>query len=56
MERTERGRMPMRLEVLLATMDQTDDSVLDSIAVRSDVIVCNQTSVKTDYKKYSANK
>ena len=45
----------MRLEVLLATMDQTDDSVLDSIAVRSDVIVCNQTSVKTDYKKYTKN-
>lgn len=42
----------MRLEVLLATMEQTDDSILDEIGVQSDVIVCNQTSTKTDYKQY----
>lgn len=42
----------MKLEVLLATMNQTDDSVLDSIGVHSDVLVCNQTDVETDYKSY----
>lgn len=47
--------MAMRLEVLLATIDQTDDSVLDALGLRSDVIVCNQTNVKTDYRTYTKN-
>ncbi|MBQ8029475.1 MAG: glycosyltransferase [Clostridia bacterium] len=42
----------MNLEVLLATMDQTDDSVLDFMGVNSDIIVCNQNSEKTDYRSY----
>lgn len=45
----------MRLEVLLATMDQKDDSVLDTIGLHSDVIVCNQNNTKTDYKQYTKN-
>lgn len=45
----------MRLEVLLATMDQKDDSVLDRIGLHSDVIVCNQTNEKTDYHAYIRN-
>ena len=45
----------MRLEVLLATMNQTDDSVLDSMGVHSDIIVCNQTDDKTGYKEYEKN-
>lgn len=45
----------MRLEVLLATMDQSDDSIIDEIGLRSDVIVCNQTIDKTDYRKYTKN-
>ena len=39
--------------MLLATMDQQDDSILDTIGVNSDVIVCNQTKDKTDYKEYT---
>ena len=37
----------------MATMDQTDDSVLDAIGVFSDVIVCNQNNTETGYKTYS---
>ena len=45
----------MKLEVLLATMDQMDDSVLDTTGICSDVIVCNQNVAKTDYRKYIKN-
>ena len=45
----------MKLEVLLATIDQTDDAVLDAIGLHSDVIVCNQNTEKTDYKVYTKN-
>ena len=45
----------MNLEVLLATIDQKDDSVLDEMKVKSDVIVCNQTNEKTDYRIYTKN-
>ena len=45
----------MKLEVLLATVDQKDDSVLDEIRLNSDVIVCNQTPEKSDYKVYEKN-
>lgn len=43
----------MKLEVLLATMNQCDDSVLDTMGVCSDVIVCNQAKAKTDYRVYT---
>lgn len=43
----------MKLEVLLATINQTDDSVLDSMGVCTDVIVCNQTPERTDYLQYA---
>lgn len=46
----------MKLEVLLATIDQVDDRVIDSIGVASDILVCNQTSTKTDYRKYIKNR
>lgn len=42
----------MKLEVLLATMNQIDDSVLDAVRLHSDVIVCNQTDNKTGYRQY----
>lgn len=42
----------MTFEVLLATMNQSDDSVLDSLGIKSDVIVCNQNDTKTGYRKY----
>lgn len=42
----------MRLEILLATMNQTDDSVLDTMKVQSDIIVCNQNSEQTAYRNY----
>ena len=45
----------MRLEVLLATIDQQDDLLLDDMKVKSDIIVCNQTGEKTDYKVYMRN-
>ncbi len=42
----------MKLEVLLATMNQTDDSVLSDMRVSSDVIVCNQNKSNTGYRQY----
>ncbi len=45
----------MKLEVLLATMRQTDDRVLDNMAVTTDVVVCNQNEEKTDYRAYDRN-
>lgn len=45
----------MRLEVLLATIDQESDSLLDDMKVKSDIIVCNQTNKKNGYKVYARN-
>lgn len=45
----------MKLEVLLATMDQTDDSVLDAVGLHSDVLVCNQNKDQTAYRAYEKN-
>lgn len=45
----------MKLEVLLATMNRTDDTLLDEMRINSDVIVCNQNNEKTDYRKYTKN-
>ena len=39
----------MKLEVLLATMNRTDDTLLDEMRINSDVIVCNQNNEKTDF-------
>ena len=49
------GTVTMKFEVLLATIDQTDDSILDTMGLRSDVIVCNQTNEKTDYRVFTKN-
>ena len=45
----------MKLEVLLATIDQTDDSVLDEMKVTTDIIVCNQNKDKSGYRGYTKN-
>ena len=45
----------MKFEVLLATIDQTNDAVLDAMNVQSDVLVCNQTPEKTAYVQYEKN-
>ena len=45
----------MKLEVLLATIDQTDDSVLDEMKLTTDVLVCNQNTDKTGYRTYTKN-
>ena len=45
----------MKLEVLLATIDQTDDSVLDEMKVTTDIIVCNQNKDKSGYRVYTKN-
>jgi glycosyltransferase involved in cell wall biosynthesis len=45
----------MTLEVLLATMGQCDDTVLDQMAIASDVLVCNQNNQKTEYRTYEKN-
>jgi len=42
----------MKLEVLIATMNQPDDSLLDAMGIHSDVIVCNQNELTTDYREY----
>lgn len=42
----------MQFEALVATMDQPDDTFLDTMGLRSNVIVCNQNSDKTDYRAY----
>lgn len=42
----------MKLEILLATMNQPDDSVLDDMGVTSDVIVCNQNPEVTAFREY----
>lgn len=42
----------MKLEVLLATMNQPDDSVLDAMNISTDIIVCNQNEHRADYKNY----
>lgn len=45
----------MTLEILLATIDQTNDAVLDEMGVHSDVIVCNQNNDRTAYAVYEKN-
>lgn len=45
----------MKLEVLLATMNQKDDSILDRMAVNSDVVVCNQNDHRHEYLFYQRN-
>lgn len=45
----------MNFEILLATIDQRDDTILDAMKVRSNVIVCNQTAEKTGYTTYTKN-
>ena len=45
----------MKLQVLLATMNQKNDSVLDRMCVVSDVIVCNQNVDEFSYKTYTKN-
>lgn len=45
----------MKLEVLLATIDQDNDSILDDMVIHSDIIVCNQTNEKTSYDVYNKN-
>lgn len=43
----------MKLEALVATMDQPDDSFLDAMGLRSDVIVCNQNNDNTGCRAYT---
>lgn len=45
----------MTLEVLLATMNQQNDSVLDKMKVSSDCVVCNQIKEVFDHKSYKKN-
>lgn len=45
----------MKLEILLATMNQPDDSLLDTMGVTSDVVVCNQNPNATGYREYVRN-
>lgn len=47
--------MSISLDVLIATMNQTDDSFLDNMKIQSDVIVCNQNVERTLYRKYERN-
>lgn len=42
----------MNLEVLLATMNQNDHSIIGEMKVVSDIIVCNQNREKTAYFSY----
>ena len=42
----------MTFQVLLATVSQTDDSVLSRMGVCSDCIVCNQRADQTAYRQY----
>lgn len=42
----------MKLEVLLATMNQNDESILDEMNIRTDVIVCNQNIKETNYREF----
>lgn len=44
--------MNKSLEILLATMNQEDDSLLDKMNVNSDIIVCNQNQKKFQKKIY----
>ncbi len=39
----------MTFELLLATMNQKDDSVLEKMNVNSDIIVCNQ--IENEFNK-----
>ena len=44
-----------RLELLLATMNQKNDKVLDDMNVKTDIIVCNQNSEDFSKKIYKKN-
>ncbi len=44
-----------RLEVLLATINQTDDSVLEAMKVKTDILVCNQNANSFSSSSYSKN-
>lgn len=52
---SERELQTMKLQILLATMSQQNDSILDEMSVTSDVIVCNQNNVCTNYARYERN-
>lgn len=43
------------LQVLMATIDQRDDSLLDAIRLQSDIIVCNQNKNNFSKKIYKKN-
>lgn len=42
----------MKFEVLVATMDQPDDTFLDTMGMNSNAIVCNQNPDRTNYRAY----
>ena len=42
----------MKLEILLATMNRKDSSLLSEMKICSDVIVCNQNGEKTAYEQF----
>ena len=45
----------MKLEVLLATMNQEDDQVLETMGIATDVLVCNQNDENSGYRVYEKN-
>lgn len=45
----------MRLELLLATMNQENDNLLETMKIQSDVLVCNQNKERTTYREYDRN-
>lgn len=47
--------MEKKFELLLATMNQTDDKILDKMNVNTDIIVCNQNDKDFSKKIYSRN-
>ena len=42
----------MKIEILLATVNQKDESILREMNIHTDVIVCNQNDTKTSYDRY----
>ena len=46
----------LKLEVLLATMNQKNDDILERMKVNTDVLVCNQNDEKMGYKTYKKNR
>ena len=47
--------MDITFEVLLATMNQVDDSLIDKMNVHSDIIVCNQNMARFSFDEYEKN-